>query len=160
RHLLARLPSRRHPGTVDHRARIRLRRSHRTRRRDDPDDAPPWLPGHQRAGNVGATVLYAGLRLAEHRYCLVYRPARLTQSTASATVVTVVTFGGSGGRSTITTATPRAAAASSLGRVIAPPLFLVTRASMRWSRSKDISSSYWYGPRDNTIWWRRGSVSG
>jgi len=45
-------------------------------------------------------------------------------------VVTVVMFGGSAGRSTITTATPSVDAASSLGRVIAPPLFLVTNASI------------------------------
>ena len=86
------------------RARLRLRRIHRTRRRDDPDDASPWLPGDPGAGNAGPDQQL---------------PVDLTHAAASSTVLTVATPGGSGGRSTITTATPSAAAASSLGRVIA-----------------------------------------
>src|ERR1700752_682413 len=124
--MLARLPARRDTGPVDQRTRLRLRRIHRARRRDDADDVPPWLPRYPGAGNA---------RLDQQP------PVDLTQATASSTVLTVVPPPGSGGRFTITTAMPSAVAASSLGRVICPPLFFVTSASMRRSRSKASSSS-------------------
>ena len=54
RHLLARLPSRRPAGAAAQRARVCVRRVHRTRRRDDAGDVPPWLPGDPRAGNARA----------------------------------------------------------------------------------------------------------
>ena len=49
---------------------------------------------------------------------------------------TVVTAAGSGGRATLTTGMCRSAAASSFTRVISPPLFLVTRASMRFAQQR------------------------
>ena len=54
----------------------------------------------------------------------------------------------------------RAAAASILGRVIWPPLFLVTSTSMRCSRNSASSSPYRYGPRERNTQCRRGRVSG
>jgi len=41
-----------HPGAVDQRTRIRLRRINRTRRRDDADHVPPWLPGDPGTGHA------------------------------------------------------------------------------------------------------------
>ena len=104
RHLLARLPPRRGAGAAAHRSRLRVRRIHRARRRDDADHVAPGLPGDPRAGNARADQVL---------------PSELTQADRVVDAWTPWSRpSGSGGRFTITTATPSAAAASSFGRVI------------------------------------------
>ena len=83
---------------------------------------------------------------------------RLSHRTVSATVVTTTVPSGSGGRSTMTTRTPREAAASSLASVIGPPLFLVTSSPTPWLRISADSPSTVYGPRSSTSVMRGGTA--
>ena len=149
--LLAGLPARHAAGTVSHRVGMRVRHVDGKRRRDDAGDAAARLSGDPRTEGTGPAGgdhrmsahfpelgcdLLAGQPPTPTSPCLRPDPrGRLLDGAHR------VQPSGSRGRSTITTRTPSAAAASSLGRVISPPLFLVTRASMACSRNKASSSS-------------------
>ncbi len=104
RHLLARLPSRR-----------------ACRRRCSAALGFAFAASTERGDEMMLAMFHRGCRAIRELDTLELisvLPSDLTQATASSTVDTVVTPSGSAGRSTITTATPSAAAASSFGRVI------------------------------------------
>ena len=94
-------------------ARLRVRHLDRARRRHDAGDARARLPGHPRSRQPGS-----GHERSDPRRGLVDGRHRVARRRAAR------------GRSTMTTGTPRSSAASSLARVMSPPLFFVTSASM------------------------------